>query len=454
MNNDLLVIDPPWAWAEYEPSREQPWNRARAAHAFRRAGFAGNWEELNQAVERGPSATIDGWFAAAADPKFETEISGLASHILASDNAENLPAWWLYRMLHTPAQLLEKTTLFWHGHFATSAAKVDEVRPMLEQNQLLRQHALGRFEAMVQGISRDPAMLLYLDSATNRKIHPNENFAREVMELFCLGLGNYSEKDIQELARCFTGWEIRRGKFHFNRYQHDSGAKTVLGTTGTFNGDEAVRLLLKQPAAGRFIARKLVRYFVTDHQPIPDGLIEPLAEQLRRDDFSVGPTVRRILSSRLFFSDHAMAGKIRSPIELAVGLLRSLEATTNVHRLAQSLTDAGQTPFFPPNVKGWDGGRTWINSSTLVARANLVTDLVRGNQTSFAGGGLDELAERHGATSPPQIVDWLCDLTLAVSPPATVRERLIDVAKSPGDRRQQVTKTLVAIAALPEFQLG
>ena len=151
---------------------------------------------------------------------------------LAANSPELLTGWWLHRMRHTPAPLLEKTTLFWHGHFATSAEKVRDPKLMFEQNELFRSNALGRFEELVRGIARDPAMLIYLDSATNRKMHPNENFAREVMELFCLGVGNYSEKDIQQLARCFTGWEIQYGKFKFNPYQHDYGNKTVLGQVG------------------------------------------------------------------------------------------------------------------------------------------------------------------------------------------------------------------------------
>ncbi len=358
-------------------------------------------------------------------------------------------------MLSTPHQLLEKLTLFWHGHFATSAAKVQDARLMLAQNQLLRHHALGRFDELVQGISRDPAMLIYLDSTTNRKAHPNENYAREVMELFCLGEGHYTEQDIRELARCFTGWQVKRKKFRFSRYQHDFGPKTIFGHTGNLGGEDGVRLVLERPAAPRFIARKLVRFLVFDEPEVPDRLIEPLAQQLREDDFHVAPVVARILGSQLFFSHHAIGRKIRSPVELACGLLRSLEATTNTYRLSERLTEVGQALFYPPNVKGWDGGRTWINSSTLLGRANLVHDLLRNEKTRFAEGSVGDLLERHGVDEPAQVVDWLCELLLAVPIPEEVRHQLVELAQ---DKSQQRTEGIITVihtmSTLPEFQLG
>jgi uncharacterized protein (DUF1800 family) len=232
-------LSPPDAWKRYEPTAAEPFDRRAAAHLFRRAGFGANFAELDAAVKAGPHASVQGMLAAPqAHPQFNDEMERMLQAVLAGNNPLSLASWWLYRMRQTPAPLLEKTTLFWHGHFATSATKVNEARLMLRQNDLLRSNALGSFRKMVQGISRDPAMLLYLDSATNRKTHANENFAREVMELFCLGVGNYTEKDIQELARCFTGWEIQHGEFKFNQYQHDYGSKTMFGRSGKWDGDE------------------------------------------------------------------------------------------------------------------------------------------------------------------------------------------------------------------------
>jgi uncharacterized protein (DUF1800 family) len=346
-------------------------------------------------------------------------------------------------------------TLFWHGHFATSAAKVEDAILMLNQNRLLRQHALGEFETLVQGISQDPAMLIYLDSTTNRKAHPNENYAREIMELFCLGEGSYTERNIQELARCFTGWQVRRKKYRFNRYQHDFDGKTFFGRTGEFGGKDAVRIVLDQPAAPRFIAKKLIRYLVFDEPAPSTALVEPLARQLRDIDFQIGPVVQRILGSQLFFSEHAMARKIRSPVELACGLLRSLEGTTNTYRLAEQLADLGQAVYFPPNVKGWDGGRTWINSSTLIGRANIVFELLQSDKTRFANGTLADLMESHGIEGPRATVDWLHQLLFAVPLPGGARDRITQLFNSnDGDPSQRIARVIHAMSTLPEFQLG
>lgn len=438
-------IDPTWAWEPYVPDATRPWDRARAAHLFRRAGFGAGAAELEAALKRAPQETIRDLVAAAAP----SDLEATARPSLSSNDCRGLSAWWLYWMLETKAPLLEKMTLFWHGHFATGAEKVRDAETMLQQNRMLRRHALGDFAALVREISRDPAMLIYLDSATNRKAHPNENYAREVMELFCLGEGNYTEKDVQELARCFTGWEVVRRQFKFNSRQHDPGKKSVLGKAGEFGGEEAVGIVLEQAAAPRFIARKLVRYFVFD-EPVPsDELVEPLAAMLRENGWKIGPVVARLLGSNLFFSEHAIGRKVRSPIDVAVGLLRTLEASTDAHFLATELGPLGHAVFFPPNVKGWDGGRAWINSATLLGRANLVRQLLSHEKTRFARGTLAALAERAGARGPEATVDWLIGLLLAVPVQADARARLITLAK--GGTLEEV---IHAISTLPEYHLG
>ena len=204
---NLDKVDPQWAWQQFTPSDKRPWNLASAAHLFRRAGFGASWSTLHKCAEQSPHHVIDQLLKPGAEAEqFERDMAGLDQTTLAGGNVEGLTPWWLYRMLHSPDPLFEKLTLFWHGHFATSAAKVKDIRMMHAQHQLFRWHARGKFGPLVHAISRDPAMLLYLDSATNRKTHPNENYAREVTELFCLGTGNYTEKDIQELACAFRGW--------------------------------------------------------------------------------------------------------------------------------------------------------------------------------------------------------------------------------------------------------
>ena len=451
------MIDPKWAWSPFQPTAKRPWTKELAAHLYRRAGFGATAAQLETAVQMQPAELVAQLVQGSDESvEFSEQMDSLAETALSGGNLENLAPPWLYRMLKTSHQLREKLTLFWHGHFATSAEKVAKADLMLQQNQLLRRYALGDFTQLVQEISRDPAMLVYLDSADNRKSHPNENYARELMELFCLGEGHYSEQDVRELARCFTGWEIRRNQFRFNRYQHDFGAKKVLDTSGKLDGEQAVQVVLKQPTAPRFIAQKLVQFLVMDEPQATVELIQPLADQLRRDDMQIAGTVQRILGSQLFFSTTAVGRKIRSPVEFAVGLLRSLDGLTNVNALSQQLRQLGQGLFFPPSVKGWDGGRSWINSSTLVGRANLVYRVLRDEQTSFAAGSLTDVITRQGISQPLEIVNWLCQLLVAVPLAEPTRDQLVAILedKSKGKLSDRLTQTIYTMAALPEFHLN
>jgi len=450
--NDVNSLDPHWAWSPYRPTAAQPWDHRLASHLFRRAGFGASWRQLSAAVAADPADVVAELLTAASDPpKTQAEF---AEAVLAGGDPRQLAAWWVYVMLQTPAPLLEKMTLFWHGHFATSAEKVTDARAMYDQNALLRAHAVGDFRALVHGIATDPAMLIYLDSATNRKAHPNENFARELMELFCLGEGNYSERDVKELARCFTGWELRREKFRFNRYQHDADEKTVLGETSHFEGSEVIDHLLKQRSGPEFIARKLIVYFIADEPESSDALVAPLAERLRESSWNIGEALGLILRSNLFYSPHALARKVRSPVDLTVGLLRCLEGTTNATQLAAALGELGQGLFFPPNVKGWDGGRAWINSSTLLGRANVIGRLVRDPKTRFGGGDLESYFGELGAESGEQIVEVLMGLTLAVPVPDAVKRQLVEVLDRPGPRNTRIAEAIHALGTLPEFQIA
>jgi uncharacterized protein (DUF1800 family) len=460
MSDELTKLDPAWAWSHFKPDAEHPWSRRLSAHLYRRAAFGADSATLDDAVKAG----VDGAVARLCQPpapsaEFEKTIGTLADRVATSGNKQQLGAWWLYRIRNSADPLTEKLTLFWHGHFATSAKKVDKTGMMLDQNALLRQKGAGKFQEMVKAVSRDLAMLIYLDSTTNRRIHPNENYGRELMELFCLGVGNYTEKDVKEVARAFTGWEVISDRFQFNAPQHDTDNKTFLGQTGNFDGDDAIRIILDQPAAANFIARKLMRYFVFDEPAAPDALVEPIAKELRENGFHIGITLRRMLGSNLFFSEYAVGRKVRSPVELGMGLLVSLGATTNLVSLNQATAELGQGLFFPPNVKGWDGGRAWINSSTLLGRANLVAQILTAGETNFdhAGGSLAAAADRAGARSPAETVDWLLELLVAVPVPKEAREALLSLAGGPGtpeDRSTRIVNVIRTIGTLPEFQLG
>jgi uncharacterized protein (DUF1800 family) len=355
-------------------------------------------------------------------------------------------------MIFTPRPLVEKLTLFWHGHFATGAEKVMDAELMYAQNVLLRSHALGDFRQMVHQISKDPAMLIYLDSVTNRKAHPNENYARELMELFCLGEGNYSERDVQELARCFTGWEIRRKMFRFNPYQHDSGGKMILGNPDVESGEDAIDCVVAHASMPHFIVSKLFRYLVCDEPRAPDALLEPLAKDFVQSGYSVRAVVDRILQSRIMLSLWSSGRKVRSPVELAVELMRGLSATTNLDRMSKMLRPLGQALFYPPNVKGWDGGRAWINSSTLIGRANFVVDFLGDSKTRFGGTTLDAWAIEQGLASESDWRVWLVDSMLAVPLVEADRKKLAEGMGS--DATSSRASALIALLRNPKIHLS
>ena len=447
--NSSMNVDK--AWQPFQPTQSKPWSIRLAAHLYRRAGFGATYGQLKQAATQGLTKTVDSLFQNESS-EFVAQIDNLKKQVRSGGNVQQLPNYWLYRMAKTRSQLLEKTTLFWHGHFATSAGKVDEVTMMLDQNDWLRSNALKKFGPMVQGISKDPAMLTYLDSKVNRKTRPNENYARELMELFCLGLGNYTEDDIKQLARTFTGWEIRNDRFRFNKYQHDYGTKKFLGSSGEFNGEEAVEIVLKQKSSTEFIARKLINFFVTDY-PVSDALVSPLAATLRESEFDIGVGVRKILTSNLFFE--SIGKKIRSPVELAIGFLRSTEATGNFVKLSGLLRDLGQLPFFPPNVKGWPGGRTWINSATLLGRINMISDLLSDEKTKYESDDLRGWVEKYSIQSTSDIIEFLESTLLAVRIPEKPKKEIASLlSDSGGSKNERIQKAIVAIASLPEFQLS
>ena len=447
-------IDPAGAWKEYRPSGKAPWDLERASHLFRRAGFSANRIELERAIQEGPKKTVERLMNGEdSDADFYDRTRGTVRALVQTE--QGLPAWWLHVMRTSPHPLLEKITLFWHGHFATSSTKVTDGRMMLRQNEILRKNALGKFQPLLADISKDPAMLIWLDSTSNKKIKPNENFAREVMELFCLGLDNYTEKDIKEAARSFTGWEVRHGKFYVNAYEHDKGEKNVLGQRGNWDGDDVIRILLDQAATARFIAGKMYRYLVSETAQPSDEVLEALAAGYRQSGYDASVLVRTIISSNLFFSEHALHQKVKAPVELGIGLLRGLEGSTNMYALADELKTLGQAVFAPPNVKGWDGGTEWINSATLLTRVNLAWAMVSGRGGQFKKTiDLEQLAKKYDQQDPAEAAKWLADLLLGTPLPQPVYNQLAATAGGMGDLHIRLARVVEAIAALPEFHLA
>jgi hypothetical protein len=381
-------VDPARAWQPWQPDDNQPWSLRWAGHLYRRAAFGGTLAELRQAVKAGPHSTVDRLLAGEPEAKgYESLIADSGQSIAKGEDEAALRGWWLYAMLNSGHPLREKLTLFWHNHFATSITKVRSTEAMYAQNQLLRRHALNNFRPMLADMSRDPAMLVWLDSNRNVKGQANENYAREVMELFTLGTGHYTETDIREAARAFTGWHADGDKFAFSPRFHDAGPKAYLGQTGNWDGTDIQRIILSQPAAARFLVRKLYAYLIAETPAPPDALLEPLAERFRSSDYDIADLVGTMLRARHFYSEYAYRQRVKSPVEYAIGVIRTVRPTASPRELVQPLEAMGQSLFAPPNVKGWPGGKAWLNSATVLARQNFAQAMTAAPGTTAQPGG-------------------------------------------------------------------
>lgn len=295
--------------------------------------------------------------------------------------ALDLKAWWLNEMVTTVSPLTERMTLFWHSHITSSLKRVKVPNLMYHQNLLLRRHALGSFRQLIHAAAKDPAMIIYLDNVSNVKDKPNENFARELLELFTLGEGHYSEMDIKEAARAFTGWAIDRntGAFRFVPRRHDFGSKTFMGETGTFNGEDIIDIIFKQPRVATYITEKLWREFIAD-TPAPKE-VHRLATIFRDHNYEIKPLMHALLTSSYFTGSSNFGTMIKSPVELLVGTLRTFKVpVSNSKGLAMASRRMGQDVLDPPNVKGWAGGTRWITSDTLLVRQNILERLLRGKE--------------------------------------------------------------------------
>lgn len=384
------------------------WNARNAEHLLNRAGFGAGSAEVDAAVKRGQAATIESLFP---DPSRTVQPEILGAHQLPlgletpEGRQRNVEArreghsrmqpdlisplnmygdWWVERMRTGADPLRERMTIFWHGHFVSSIKEVADSHEMIEQVQFLRDNALGPFETLVRGIGRTPAMLVYLNNAENVKDHPNENWARELFELFSLGDGNYTEDDIKQAARAFTGWTDQESKFLFDRMVHDWGRKEVLGRAGNLDGDAIVDLALEQEACARFMAAKLLHHF--EGAPAPKERVEDYAAFLRSNGMHIGKFLRRLFADPAFYRDEIVGRRVAPPIEWIVGAARRLQAAPP-GQMVQNMGDVlGQRLFWPPSVKGWEPDMAWITTATMMYRSNMagimldlvsVQDLIR-----------------------------------------------------------------------------
>jgi len=381
------------------------WDYRTAAHLLNRAAFGGTPEEIAATRAKGLEGAVhdlievgtSAYDAPAPEWAHPRDLGAIRmeAHLakqrgnnfkmrkarkLEGDELLDLRYWWLERIATTPAPLVEKMTLFWHSHFATSAQKVKDAYWMWLQNDTLRRHALGNFVTLTKAISRDPAMMIYLDLPQSRRKHPNENWARELMELFTVGIGNYTEKDVRESARAFTGYrlDLATQRYWFAPNQHDAGPKNFIGRTGNFNGDDIIDILIQQPACAEFIARKICRYFVEDEPSTQ--LVNSVAERMRAHKFQIKPLLWEIFCSAEFYSERVMQSQIKSPMQFIVQTCKVLGCELPAPQVAQNaMSQMGQILFAPPSVKGWDGGKSWISTSTLLFRNNFANYLINGD---------------------------------------------------------------------------
>ena len=397
----LAISSTGFAQSKLTPLPEGEFGRAEARHLLLRAGFGGTPEQVAKLHGLGLRGAVDslvdyesqadripdlalGYIEQPQRAAFvrmnENERRRVRQRIRRQDQAQfaRVRNWWVQRLLHSARPLEEKMTLFWHGHFTSSYRDVRSAKRMLRQNQLLRLHATSNFGELLHRVAADPAMLDYLDNNQNRRGRPNENFAREVMELFTLGEGKYSERDIKEAARAFTGMTFQRrtGRYFFNAFQHDSGVKTVFGKRGRFGGAAICRLLLEHEACAPFVAGKLWSWFAG---PDPDpALAAELGAYFRSCRYEIKPLLRKVFMSRAFYAPELRGALVKSPTVFVVSTIKQLGMTPPpANFVAAAIARLGQQLMMPPNVKGWEEGTAWITSSALLDRSAVCASLIR-----------------------------------------------------------------------------
>jgi uncharacterized protein (DUF1800 family) len=445
-------------WAPYQPGQDGPWDLARAVHLHRCAGLGATWAEVQRDLADGPRASVGRLLLGKSrlggvPADFEAVARALEEN---ADDPTRLRAWWAYRLAFGPDPLTERLTLMWHNHFATSIDKVGRAGLMLRQNHAFRRLARAPFTRLADAALREPALLVWLDAAANRKGRPNENLARELMELFTLGVGNYSEKDVKEAARALTGWTVAEGAFRSDGALHDCGVKTILGRTGRWTGSDLVRMALGHPATARRLAWRVCHEFLGEGAA---GL-EALAGGLRRRDLDVGWAVATLLRSRAFFAGANLGRRVVGPVEFVAGAVRALEMfdpPPSTVLLADWAARLGQDLFRPPNVGGWPGGRHWLSARTLIGRANFAADLVLG-RLSTPPAPLDAvaLARKHGRGGGlGELARFYADLLLGGVPSEGWLKRLLaGLGGKPSLTPDTACRVVILTLSSPEAQLA
>ena len=470
--------------------------RRRAAHLLRRAGFGGTFAEVEAFAALSPTEAADRLlnYEAVDNSALDARLARMNLNLKKAGTPppgqgnvlQDMQRWWMARMAYTARPLEERMTYIWHGLLTSQVSKIngDRAKLMVTQNELFRAHALGRYDDLLQAVSKDTAMLIYLDTAESTREHPNENYARELMELYSMGVGNYTEDDVRESARAFTGWrftppnagrpdvsgltqaELRElrtqaiadwePRFVLNPRLHDNGQKKFLGRTGNFGGEEIVAIIMEQPATAKFITRRLFTEFA--HFNPSDHTIDRLVEVWNSSGHSVREVVRAILVSDEFYSEASYRGFVRSPIEFMIGMVRSLEIETDFRPMLRTPGRQGgqgagglmgQVLFEPPSVAGWPGGQTWLSSSTFFARMNFLDSFLFTQR-----GGANPIPALVGAATPEECVDRALDRLVDGNVAAGARDALVAYARGITNPQLRAAGVAYLVLGSPEYQLA
>ena len=465
---------------------------AQMAHLMRRAGFGATRDELEEGVAKGYEAVVE-------DLLYPTDPQNLPDDIIRRYHteqaelrlADGAAAYWMYRMITTRCPLEEKLALFWHGLLATGYVKLNQARALLNQIDTFRRHGLGSFSNLLAETSKDPAMIIWLDNHDNHKDAINENYGRELLELFSLGIGNYTEQDVKECARAFTGWTLGNAEymamrasrdsiwpysriawhFEFREEDHDDGEKTFLGETGRFNGEDIVAIIARQDSTARFVSTRLFQYFAADEVD-EDG--QKVIEDMIRSYFDSGQEIRSVLrtlfNSEYFKSEKARFARVKGPVELVVGGVRLAGSyrtpTQGIDQVARQALYMGQGLLQPPSVEGWHEGVEWVDSGALVERVNFVAHEMANVQNPGVRRIIERLAaENGGVLSPESLVDHCLDLLGPIVVADDTRTALVNYAAHEGDlfltghqpedeAEKRVGELLSLATATREFQLA
>ena len=459
---------------------------ALMAHLMRRAGFGATYEELETRAAKGYEATVEELLNPEDQPEIERDLMmRYQPQWVSQAGLEGQQEEWAFRMINTKRPLEEKITLFWHQIFVTGHAKCEYPKQQQIEFDMFRCDGLGRFDNLLQGLAKDPAMVFYLDNCMSHKGAINENWGRELLELFSMGVGmdgqaNYSEEDVKECARAFTGWTVTNSiprypygkyeaKFIYDPTDHDNEAKTFLGETGNWNGEDIINIVARQPGTARFISRHLYNFFVADEPQVPawentppvdPEMIEMLEKEYFRSNYDIRSMLKVLFNSDAF--KNARFTKVKSPTETVVGTMRLVgdfkTPRPGMNAMALNIRYMGQDLMNPPTVEGWHTGREWIDSGTLVERINFTADAVGNTSHPGIKSIIQRLASEGATMSPERLVDGCLELLGAYELADVTRTELVALAKGDGELKtgadefgNRVGQMLQSIVATTEY---